>query len=248
MRKRSKLKRYEYQEIFEKYFDLGWSQAEIASYTGRSTSTISRALKRDLHPSPFLTTFEKAMHAFECSRARMRASRRRKRLKSDRIRKIVQFLLCRWEWSPESISGFLGEHGVPISAKAIYNFIKFERPELKKYLYQRGKVRRQRVRHRRGMFRAGVPAKRSIHERPELSGDGDWEIDTVLSGRSGSGAVLTLRQLASKKRFYFLLPNLKASSVMEILFSFFQSLPPYMRSTLTADNGSEFAELYKLEQ
>lgn len=248
MKKKDKLKRHEYQEIFEKYFDFGWSKASIAKYLGRNRSTIGRALSRDLHPSPLLTTYEKAMYAYEKSRERMGQSRRRKRLKSERVRRLVVFILQKWHWSPENISGFLRRHGIRISAKAIYNFIKKERGELTKYLRQRGKPRRQRVVHRRGYFKAGVPERKSIHQRPPIVESGHWEIDTIHSKTGAKGGVLTLREFGSKKSFYFLLADLTAKSVMAHLFPFFQALPQHMRRTLTSDNGSEFAELYKLEK
>ena len=84
MKNKSKLKRHEYQEIYEKYFDRGWSQSKIAYHLGRARSTISRALKRDLHPSPMLTTYQKSMHAYDRSEERRRKSRIRPRLKSKR--------------------------------------------------------------------------------------------------------------------------------------------------------------------
>jgi IS30 family transposase len=248
MKKRSKLKRYEYQEIFEKYFDFGWRKSQIAKYLGRNKSTISRALSRDLHPSPFLTTYEKAMYAWEKSRKRMCSSRKRLRLKTERIRKLVIYLLCRKNWSPEEISDFLKEHGLLVSAKAIYNFIKNERPELVEYLDLRGRKRRQRVAHRRGIFKSGVPNKKSIHQRPPIDGAGHWEIDTVHSVKGSKGGVLTLRELSSKKSYYFLIPDLTAKSVMRVLFPFFHGISVHLRLTLTSDNGSEFAELYKLEK
>jgi transposase, IS30 family len=248
MRKSNKLKRNEYQEIFERYFDKGHSKAEIAKYLGRDRSTIGRALSRDLHPSPFLTTYEKAMHAFEKSRERMRLSRRRLRLKSERIRKLVVFILGKWHWSPEAISGFLSKHRLKISGKAIYTFIKRERRELTEYLRRRGKPRKQRVVRARSYFKEGVPAKKSIHARPPIVESGHWEIDTIHSKKCSKSAVLTLRELSSKHCFYFLLPDLTAKETMRVLFPFFQALPAHMRRTLLSDNGAEFAELYKLEK
>ena len=247
MRKRSKLKRHEYQEIYEKYFDKGWKKSEIAKYLGRTKSSISRALKRDYHSSPLMSTYEKAMHAFEKSQERMRKSRRRLRLRSKRIRKLVIYLLSIRHWSPEEISDFLKKHGLNISAKAIYNFIKKERPALKEYLYLRGKLRKQRVSHPRSILKTGAPEKKSIHERPEMNGVGHWQIDTIHSKRGGKGGVLSLKELESKRSFYFLIPDLTSKAVMKVLFRFFHAIPNYLRQTLTSDNGSEFAELYKLE-
>lgn len=252
MRKRSKLKRWEYQDAYKKYYDEGWKQAEIARYLGRTRSTISRLFARDktylIGTWNIMTSYEKAMHAWEQARKRASRSRQRARLKEERIRKIVVFILCRWHWSPETISEFLREYGLRISAKAIYNFVKYERPTLIEYLKLRGKPRRQRVARPRSSLRIGVPEKKSIHERPELIATGHWEIDSVVSKRGSKGGVLSIRELSSRKRFFFILSDLKSRSVMNVLFPFFQSLPAHMRKTLTSDNGSEFAELYKLEK
>jgi len=253
MKQKTKLKRYEYQEAYRKQFDEGWGVREIARYLGRSPSTISRLFRRYIHPCPGIwrrmTSYEKAMYAWEKSQRRVSQSRKRQRLKSERIRKIVMFILRKWHWSPESISGFLRRFGVFISAKAIYNFIKQKRVWLTEYLRQRGKPRRQRVTHRRSRFRTGVPEKKSIHLRPDIRLEaGHWEIDTIHSRKGTSGGILTLREQYSKRTFYFLVKDLTARTINGILFPFFQSLPSNMRKTLTSDNGSEFAELYKLEK
>lgn len=252
MRRKSKLKVYEYQEAFKKHYDEGWGVRRIARFLGRSESTISRLFRRFIHPLPGvwrrMGSFEKAMWAWEKSQDRASKSRKRLRLKTKRIRKIVVFILRRWQWSPEQISDFLKCHGLRISAKAIYTFIKKERRNLTEYLRQRGKPRRQRVARRRSLFKTGAPEKKSIHERPPIIESGHWEIDTIHSRKNTQGGILTLRELKSRKRYYFILPALTAEAVMNVLFPFFQSLPVHMRRTLTADNGSEFSELYKLEK
>jgi IS30 family transposase len=195
-----------------------------------------------------MTSFEKAMYAWEKSRQRASKSRRRERLRTQRIRQVVVFILRKWHWSPENISAFLKRFGVGISAKAIYNFIKREKRWLSEYLRQRGKARRQRVARPRSYFKTGVPEKKSIHERPPIIEAGHWECDTIHSKQGSNAAVLSLRELKSKQCFYFILENLTAKSVMKQLFPFFQGLPAQMRQTLTSDNGSEFSELYKLEK
>ena len=257
MRKRSKLKVYEYQEIFKKSYDDGWSHRKIAKYLGRSPSTVSRVLDNKRHPRPgnwkLMSSYEKAMYAWDKFKRRMSQSRKRLRLKSERIRAIVIFILCKWHWSPETISDFLKRHGVLISAKAIYRFIKKERKNLTQYLRQRGKIRRQRVARQRSVFKTGVPERKSIHQRPPLTlaeqiESGHWELDTMHSKRGTPGGILTLRERASTKCFYFLIPDLTAETANSILIPFFRDLPPHMRRTLTADNGPENAELYKLEK
>ena len=252
MKKKSKLSHEEYQVIFEKYYKESRNYSQIGKHLGRDRSTISRVFKYKIHPNPSywfsLTTFEKASFAQKVTKENLSKRRARMRLKTPRIRRVVMFILRKWHWSPEKISDFLKEHGLLISAKAIYNFTKKEASVLRAYLRLRGKARRQRVARPRSIFKTGVPAKRSIHERLKLYGYGHWEIDTIVSKRGGKGGVLTIREFGSKRAFYFLIPDLKASTVIRILLPFFQRLPEKIRKTITSDNGSEFAELYKLEK
>ncbi len=257
MRKKSKLSRDEYQELYKRYYEDGWRQAKIAVHLGRNKSCISRALNPEISPQPgtwnLMSSYEKGSYMYTRSRERMSKGRRRLRLKTKRIRKVVEFLLCRWHWSPDTISEFIKKYGLRISGKAIYNFIKNERKALKEYLKLRGKPRRQRVMHPRGFINTIGYEKKSIHDRPEIRvcgkiEPGHWQIDTIHSVRSGSGGVGSLRELGSKRNFFFLLPDLKAESLMKVIIPLFHNFPPHMKKTLTADNGPENSDLYKLEK
>lgn len=250
MRKRSKLRFEEYQEIYVRSEERGQGVREIGRKIHRSPSTVSRFLNREYDICSgvwkLMSALEKADYAWR--EAKKCRSRSRLRLKSERVRAIVCFLLSSRHRSPEEISRFLSRHGLKISGKAIYNFIKAERDYLKEYLKLRGKPRRQRVRHPRGIFRAGAPEKKNIRLRPEILEEGHWEVDTVHSKKGSKGGVLGVKERKSLKVFFFIIPDLKAETVIRILLPFFQSLPPHMAKTLTADNGSEFEELYKLEK
>ncbi len=257
MKNKSKLDREEYQELYTKYYDENWSQAKISRHLGRSKSCISRALNPKIRPQPgswnLMSSHEKGSYMYRRSRERMSKGRERLRLKNERIRKLVGYILCRWHWSPEVISNFLKKHGLKISGKSIYRFIKKERSYFKKYLRLRGKTRRQRVMHPRSFIKAISYEKKSIHDRPSIYVNnqieaGHWHIDTVLSGRSGFGGVCSLRELASKRNFFFLLSDLKAETLMRVIIPFFHTLPAYMKKTQLADNGAENSDLYKLEK
>lgn len=250
MKNKSKLSFEEYQEIYIKYESLGWGVRQISRYLGRSASSISRFLRRSYDICQgvwkLMTPFEKANYAWQ--QRKKRRSRLRLRLKSERVRCIVVFLLSRKHWSPEDIARFLTRHCLKISAKSIYNFIKAEKRELIQYLKLRGKQRRQRVVHPRSFFKKAAPEKKNIRLRPEIIEEGHWEIDTIHSKKGTKSGVLTLKERKSLKAYFFLIEDRKARTVVNILLPFFQSLPENMCKTLTADNGSEFEELYKLEK
>ena len=180
---------------------------------------------------------------------------KRQRMKESFVREYVVTKLCDEHWSPEEISERLSiDHpDKSISVKTIYNFIKFERRDLQKYLTERGAQRRQRVCHRRGRIRQGAPAKRSIHERPEEINtrveEGHWEGDLVVSKRGTNTAVLSLTERVTRKKLFRLIPNHQAATVFSALWAILEQLPPEMRKSITLDNGPEFSysELQVLE-
>ena len=63
--------------------------------------------------------------------------------------------------SPEAIAATMEERiGKKVSYSTIYRWVKRDVPELKKYLYEKGKKRRSRVMDRRGRFQQAAAAKR----------------------------------------------------------------------------------------
>ena len=259
MNNHSKLSFEERQQLYV-WNRKGLSKRAIALGLKRCPSTIVRELRRNQTPSPRqwkkMSPLEQARYAQQKAEKRQRDIRCRQRLKTAELRQHVMLKLVDEQWSPEQIAETIGEHlpGLRISAKSIYNFTRYERRELVKYLRRRGKAYRQRVTHPRGRFRSPSPEKRSISKRSKEANDrleyGHWEIDTVHSIKRSSRAVLSLRERKSRQRVFFLLPNLKAESVIAVLRPFFRDLPKHMKKSLTADNGSEFApaELHKLEK
>lgn len=232
---------------------------EIAKILFRSASTICEALNKYQHPSwrvwMAMDAFERARHVFR----RMKENRSRQgnhgHLKDEQARKYVVDRLVDEQWSPEKIAGRMAieRPEIAVTTKTIYNFTKYERKDLQRYLYERGKPRRQRVANRRGRFRQGAPKKRSIEERPLEANNrtevGHWEADTIVSRRGGSKAVLSLRERKLRKRFFYLLPNLQAESTLGVLRAFLETVPAEYRKSITFDNGSEFgiSEMIKLE-
>jgi IS30 family transposase len=167
----------------------------------------------------------------------------------------VIWLLVNEQSSPRDISYRIAEElpGERIAYTTIYNFTNSERTDLKAHLRLRGKARRQRVAHRRSRFREGAPPKTNIELRSawvsERSEFGHYEADTIHSRKNGSGyAILSVRELKSRKRWYSLLADLKAETTLAALQGFFRLLPEHMRRTLTVDNGPENEHLSKLEK
>lgn len=234
---------------------------EIGRALRRSASTISRELGgRNRHLFPVverrMTALEKSAYAQAKAVSRRKIPRKNKKLSCDaELRQEVVRLLDLEEASPRDISFRIADKfpGKSLSYTTVYNFTKYERPDLRAKHRLRGKSRRQRLTPRRSKVKEGALAKRNINQRPEVIARrleyGHYESDTIHSLRNGSGfAILSLRELKSRMRWYFLLGDLKAETTLAILQGFFRLLPAHMRRSLTVDNGGEFAILPKLEQ
>lgn len=237
----------------------GYGIREISRDQRRSPSTISRELKRNCHPDIRVwlakNQMQRAHYAHEVAKSRNLNRTKAEKLSNKELLDYLLDKLSNEQWSPEQISESMANdlNGKKVSAKTIYNWIKKHRPELKRHLRQRGIPRRQRVANRRGIFRCqeAAPEKRSIQERPEMVQEhvefGHWEGDTMVSKKS-KNCILSLRELASRQRFYLGLPNLESETIIEKLLPFFSSLPEPMRKTITFDRGTEFAQFIKLEK
>ena len=141
---------------------LRFSIRAIARALGRSPSTISRELSRDLRPSGRYNP--DVAHSY-CV-ARRRRSRRNTRFTGGEW-VLVEHLIG-LDWSPEQVSGWLKPHGImSISHETICLRIfrdKNKGGELWRHLRQAAMKRRKRYRSHDS--RGRPPGKRHISERP----------------------------------------------------------------------------------
>lgn len=116
-------------------------------------------------------------------------------------------LLREEQWSPEQISGWMALKGVRISHETIYKIIRRDKIEGGE-LYK--SCRHQLKNRKRPVGAVGrIPNRVSIHDRPaEADGKrfGDWEMD-LITGKDGSGAILSLTERSTNFLFIELLPH-----------------------------------------
>lgn len=144
-------------------------------------------------------------------------------------------------WSPEQVSGRLkSKHTQYVSTVSIYAYIQRERPDLKKY--------RRHKRHRRiSLVSPKQALKRIIDTRPGIvnarSRVGDWEGDTIV-GKERRERILTH---VDRKSGFLSARRTQADShsVRIAVKEVFRTLPC---SSITYDNGSEFAAFTKIEE
>ncbi len=187
----------------------------------------------------------------------VREVRRQKKLKRiaamDSIRVLKGALLARVirmlkeHQSPEQIEGVLGT----VSASTIYRYIDERAPHLKQFLRSRkGRYRRKRGTKIREKVREAAKKQR-IDERPKIVERrgrlGDWEGDTV----QGSDKRVRIVTFVDRKSGYlvaYLLLKMRAELLTTLALHYFRYIPRAKRTTITLDNGPEFADWKRLEK
>jgi IS30 family transposase len=231
--------------------DRGVGVREIARRLGRSPSTVSRELRRNLRPHDGGVYDGDLAHA----RARERARRNRAgRLAVDHdLRQVVQDRL-ELEWSPEQIAAWLrltypGRSSWHVCHETIYQAIYHGgHAGLSRQLTTRLRTgrplrkRRRRANERTPRFIAPAAL---IDRRPTVVETrtrlGDWEGD-LITGRVNQSAIGTLVDRASRYVKLIHLPGGRsAPALRDALTLAVLDLPPELRRTLTWDQGSEMA-------
>jgi IS30 family transposase len=222
----------------------------IAEQLGRSPSTISRELRRNVRPHDVAYDGDLAH-----SRARERARRRRRgRLLLDgELRTLVQAKL-ELEWSPEQIAAWLrlefpDQRRWHVCHETIYQALYHGgKGGLSRQLTRRLRTSRPlRKRRRRPMERSPrfVAPGRLIDHRPVVVDDrlriGDWEGDLIV-GRLNRSAIATLVDRRSRFVKLVAMPAQRtAEAVRDVIVAALLELPAHARCSLTWDQGSEMA-------
>jgi IS30 family transposase len=223
---------------------------QIARAVGRSPSTVSRELRRNVSPSP---RRYRAFPAHIMARERARRSRPRKLVKGSPVRAEVVRLL-RLDYSPGQVAGRLrrdhpGEAAMRVSHETIYQALFVQgkgslRAEVDQAL-RCGRARRRRPRTGNHTGRTRIAGLVSISERPPEAADravpGHWEGDLII-GKNLQSAVATLAERSSRFCLIIALPDGRtADKVADALADRVLTLPQALRRTLTWDRGIEMA-------
>jgi len=204
---------YEERVKIEIYRNDGWGVRAIARKIKRPRSSVSDEILRN------------TVHGeYRAKKAEMKTYQRywkarHQHLKvamHDGLRRFVEEKLKRF-WSPEGIAGRITyvEKSLPSLGKdAVYAFIgsPYGGP-LEQYLWYRGKKKKPHV------PRSNLTNRTFIDDRPKSVGlrrfFGDWEVDFIVSGKRGSGALLVL---VERKSRYVIIVKLLDRKVATINF------------------------------
>jgi IS30 family transposase len=228
----------------------GQSIRQIAAALDRQPSTISRELKRNCGKS----VGYKPAYAQQQTGARRWSGSRLER--NDALRAVVLGRLQNGQ-SPEQVAGSLARDAGQsvISHETIYRFIYAQIRRTNDYRWRqylpRAKAKRG-WRPRPG----GSPAllirdRQPISQRPKAAQSrqtiGHWEAD-YMRFAAANQAILVLHERASRIILITRTPNRQADTTARALVGLLAPLAKRRRSTLTIDNGTEFAFHYLLTQ
>lgn len=212
---------------------------EIAKQLGKDKSTISREIKRNSGKRGYRY---KQAHQFTLTR-KMNAK------KFIRLKPSLQRLIekkIKDDWSPEQISGWLGEKGyIKISHETIYRMVYLDRDlggDLYKHLRQSNRKRRKSYGTGKTL-KGSIKNRISIHQRPKIVEEqkrvGDFEGDTII-GKSHNGSIVTI---VDRKSLYLKMHLLNDRTSESVTKSINKILSPFKNKvhTITFDNGKEFA-------
>lgn len=226
--------------LISKDKSTGMSIRAIARKLGRSASSVSRELRRNVDRFSGRYRFDKA-HRY--ARARLRRCRRGPNFSPAALESVHALLHRRW--SPEQISGRLAlHHSLAVSTSSIYRWIAKDK-------HHGGRLwestRRLSHRYRKGYrvqdSRGRMPGKVPLAQRPEPANlrqeFAHWEGDTVM-GSDGRHCLLTLVERKTRFVRIIKLPARQAALVNAALA---QELGPnghLIVRSLALDNGTEF--------
>lgn len=231
--------------------EAGSSIRQIAAALDRSPSSVSRELKRNTGKGPKSKVYKPA-HA-----QAQTAARRWSGSKLDRnagLREQVLGALGQG-WSPEQVASHLRlEQGrTVIGHETIYRFIYAQLARTNDYAWRHYLPRAKSRRGRRGC-KGGSPAsfiqkRLGLDHRPReaLTRDqpGHWEADFMLFSAYGQ-SILVLHERTSRLTALVKTPNRKANATADTLGNLLAPLPARLKRSLTFDNGTEFAEHYRI--
>ena len=227
----------------------GFTQVAIATALQRSSSTISRELKRNRTGGIYL-----AAQAHDSAQRRRRVRPLQRKMDRPDLNQTVRTGLVRY-WSPDQIAGrlkceFADNPQKHVCPQTIYTWIGRQCKEDRKYWQSYLRHRGKRPWSRRKIKDPAV-SRASLGDRPAIVEQrqrlGDFEGDTVL-GPPGTGGVVTLVDRQSRFTIVSKVPCKQAPRVQKKIKDRLKLLDKSQRTSLTFDNGTEFARCYLLEK
>lgn len=229
----------------------GASIRQIASALDRSPSSISRELKRNTGAGPRAGPYAAGYAQAQTAARRWSGS---KLERDEALRSRVLEGLAKG-WSPQQVAGRLRlEQGrTLVCHETIYSFIyaqlKRSNDGAWRFYLPRAKARRGRRARKGGSPASFIKQRVALSQRPPealtRNQPGHWEADFMLFAAYGQ-SVLVLHERTSRLTALVKTKTRKANPTARALGGLLGPLPDDLKQSLAFDNGTEFAEHYRI--
>ena len=226
--------------------EQGHSNIAISKIIGIDKTNIGREVKRNCDVRSGKYTSNLAV--------RKRKTRQKERPRFRKFTKPIEertVELLRLDYSPEQVVGILEKQGEEtMSIEYIYRHLWSDKKaggDLYTHLRRKG-----RKYHKRGSSKLsrGIVGRVDIKYRPTVvearERFGDLEVDLII-GKDHRGAILTINDRASGVLKMCKVPSKEAQVVSKAMCKLLEEWSPYL-STITSDNGREFADHMSVTQ
>ena len=220
----------------------GFSGAHIARHCGISEAAVSREFSRQFPKGIPLKERRKRYEA-AAAHTRYRANRKKSKPRGKLLPQVIATAekLIRRGYPPEQMANTVlkGQASTVSIYRWLYaGFLLYGDRSL---LRHKGRRRVQRKEGKAKKYTAG----KSVHTRPasieRRSEFGHFEVDTVESGRNGTGCVFTIVERKTRMLFACRAESCTAEIFYNALKRLIKILPPGTIKSLTGDRGKEFA-------
>jgi transposase, IS30 family len=215
--------------------ERGESVRSIARVLGRSPNTVSRELREKQVKRTY--TPKKAQHKTYWRRYRATRDCMKVAMSRELTRLVRETLPL--GWSPERIAGYARRQELPVSKKAVYKYV--ESRCLERYLFW--KRHKKRSGRKRGQSLPADRAKRQIEARPPLSGSGHFELDFIVSKRSGAVLLVAVDRWTR----YAVVKLLERKTHQLVLGALADIADRHGVKTITTDNDIVFRDWQTME-
>ena len=237
--------------LIEYHLSMGKKQKEVAEILRCNPSTISREIKRNRHINFGGQVIYDYLFADYEARKRNEIKPKRTAFTKEVKEYVIKSLKS--QHSPEQISGRIYQDiGYNISAETIYKFVYKDKAQggmLYTNLRWQNRKRKRRLHGRKRHREYGSTSRKSIHDRDVCvetkSRFGDLEIDTII-GKNHKQAILTIVDRKTKYLWIQKLIFKRCENVSKATNKILASVSNHIHS-ITADNGSEFANYQEIE-
>ncbi|MFV0527206.1 MAG: IS30 family transposase [Lachnospiraceae bacterium] len=239
------------------YLQIGYTPYKIGKLMNRAANTIRNEIERG--STEFMVTNYKSVKMYDSERGDTiyRKNKQNSR-RTPKYNKCIEYLewackrILEDRWTPavcyhRALLLKLFKKSEMVCTRTFYTYID------KGYLIVRNIDLPEKV-ARKSSDKTGRKRKkwkrlqgRSIELRPDIKGEaGHWEIDTVIGKREKGAVLMTITERVSKHEVTYKIPDKSAKSIDIAMKKFIDEYEGAVKS-ITADNGSEFAELWKYE-